>query len=143
VVPDATWDENWRNIQAIAEIARRMSLRLVTFHAGFLPHDERDPDFVKLLARIRTIADLFAARASTWRSKPDRKRRKRCGRFCKSWPAQRGREFRSREHDSLRQGRSHHGAGNPRALAQTVHLKDATRTKTPGSWGEEVTVGTG
>src|ERR1700757_318624 len=38
VVPDATWDENWRNIQTVAEIAQRLGLKLVTLHAGFLPH---------------------------------------------------------------------------------------------------------
>ncbi|MBI3874479.1 MAG: TIM barrel protein [Verrucomicrobia bacterium] len=61
VVPDATWEQNWRNIQAIARIASQLGLKLVTFHAGFLPHDEGDPDFLKLLDRIARIADLFAA----------------------------------------------------------------------------------
>ncbi|MFM8334582.1 MAG: hypothetical protein ACKODK_03390, partial [Opitutaceae bacterium] len=31
VVPDATWDENWRNIQAVAALAAKLGLRLVTF----------------------------------------------------------------------------------------------------------------
>jgi hypothetical protein len=39
-----------------------MGLGLVTFHAGFLPHEESDPSFAKLLARLRQIADLFAAK---------------------------------------------------------------------------------
>jgi L-ribulose-5-phosphate 3-epimerase len=30
-------------------------------HAGFLPHEETDPAFGKLLGRIRAVADLFAA----------------------------------------------------------------------------------
>src|SRR5271155_1243702 len=30
VVPDATWPENWRNIQAAAEIAQKLKLKLVT-----------------------------------------------------------------------------------------------------------------
>src|SRR3954470_1541468 len=34
VVPDGTWKENWRNIQANAEIAEELGLPLVTFHAG-------------------------------------------------------------------------------------------------------------
>src|SRR5262245_38371051 len=45
LVPDSTWEENWENVQATAEIAHRLNLRLVTFHAGFLPHEESDPEF--------------------------------------------------------------------------------------------------
>ena len=45
VVPDATWPENWRNIQAAADIAERLGLKLVTFHAGFLPREPGDPGF--------------------------------------------------------------------------------------------------
>ncbi len=43
VVPDATWPENWKNIQADADLAGRLGLKLVTFHAGFLPHEESRP----------------------------------------------------------------------------------------------------
>ena len=64
VVPDATWPETWKNIQADADLARRMGLKLVTFHAGFLPLDESDPSFAKLLGRLRQVADLFAANRS-------------------------------------------------------------------------------
>src|SRR5262245_24141488 len=60
VVPDQHWDQNWKNIQETAALASKMGLKLVTFHAGFLPHDESDPDFKKLLDRITKIADLFA-----------------------------------------------------------------------------------
>src|SRR4051812_24897899 len=62
VVPDATWEENWRNIQANAAIAEELDLQLVTFHAGFLPHEPSDPEFKKLGERIADIADVFAGR---------------------------------------------------------------------------------
>ncbi len=62
VVPDATWPENWRNIQSVADIAKRLGLKLVTFHAGFLPHDSTDPKLQTLLQRLTLIADLFAAK---------------------------------------------------------------------------------
>ncbi|HWF20293.1 MAG TPA: hypothetical protein VG754_13570, partial [Verrucomicrobiae bacterium] len=45
VVPDATWDENWRNMQSAAVLAKKLGLKLVTFHAGFLPHEPGDPTF--------------------------------------------------------------------------------------------------
>src|SRR5439155_19301965 len=62
VASDATWDENWRNIQTNAVIARQLELKLVTFHAGFLPQDQSDPAFKKLLDRIILITDWFAAK---------------------------------------------------------------------------------
>src|ERR1041385_6957442 len=62
VVPDETWDENWENIQINADLAQQLELKLVTFHAGFLPHEESDPGFEKLLHRIRLIADVLAAK---------------------------------------------------------------------------------
>jgi len=74
VVPDSTWPETWKNIQADAELAQRMGLKLVTFHAGFLPHEESDPSFAKLLGRLRQVADLFAGKKMTVGSRPARKR---------------------------------------------------------------------
>ena len=62
VVPDAAWPETWRNLQVDAELAVELSLPMVTFHAGFLPHDAGKPAFQTLLDRIGQIADLFAAR---------------------------------------------------------------------------------
>ena len=62
IVPDETWDENWENIQAVADIAKRLRLRLVTFHAGFLPHDPNDPGYEAMIHRMRLIAGVFAAR---------------------------------------------------------------------------------
>ena len=60
VVPDATWETNWSNAQATARIAARLGLKFVMFHAGFLPHDPKDPSFDKLIGRVRQIGRLFA-----------------------------------------------------------------------------------
>lgn len=62
VVPDATWEKNWRDAQAAAEHAARFGLRLVTFHAGFIPPDRSDPIRGKLKERLRKLADLFSGR---------------------------------------------------------------------------------
>src|SRR5581483_9949111 len=60
VVPDATWPQTFANFKVMAPIAERAGLDQVTFHAGFLPHDRRDPDYAKLAARLRDVAALFA-----------------------------------------------------------------------------------
>lgn len=144
VVPDATWEQNWRNFQANAALARSLGLRLVTLHAGFLPHDESDPTFRKLLGRIADTADLFASHgleiafetgqedAPTLRSFLVRLNRANVG--VNFDPA----------------NMLLYDKGDPVAALQVlapwirqVHLKDANRTATPGTWGAEVVVGTG
>jgi L-ribulose-5-phosphate 3-epimerase len=144
VVPDATWPENWRNIQVVAELAQNLKLSLVTFHAGFLPHDEDAPEFQKLLGRIKQIGRLFADRGIDL-----------------------GFETGQEEAGALRSfleqlNQSNVGVnfdpanmilydkGDPIDALRTLgpwlrqcHIKDAKRTRTPGQWGEEVVVGTG
>ena len=144
VVPDATWDQNWRNIQAVADIAQKLGLKLVTLHAGFLPHEPHDPTFKKLHQRITLIADLFAAKHIDL-----------------------GFETGQETADTLREFLQHlnkpnvgvnfdpanmilYDKGDPIAALRILgpwlkqcHIKDAVKTKTPGTWGEEVVVGTG
>lgn len=144
VVPDATWDQNWRNIQAVAGIARDLGLRLVTFHAGFIPHESSDPSRPRLMDRLGAIADLFAAHRM-------------------DVAFETGQETADTLAESLKAlAKSNVGVnfdpanmllydkGNPiEALRKLlpwlrqVHVKDANRTLTPGTWGEEVVVGTG
>jgi L-ribulose-5-phosphate 3-epimerase len=144
VVPDATWEQNWRNIQEDATIAQRLGLTLVTFHAGFLPHDPNAPAFAKLLRRITQIADLFAARGI-------------------DLGLETGQETAATLHGFLeRLNRTNVGVnfdpanmilydkGDPIAALRELgpwlkqcHIKDAIKTKAPGTWGEEVVVGTG
>src|ERR1035438_8779520 len=61
LAPDATWEQNWTNIQATAALARQLGLKLVSFHAGFLPQVETDPNFAKMLRRLAETADVFQA----------------------------------------------------------------------------------
>ncbi|MDH3583064.1 MAG: sugar phosphate isomerase/epimerase, partial [Phycisphaerae bacterium] len=58
IVPDETWPKSWENFQKIVPIAGRLQLGLVTFHAGFLPEDESDPAYERLLDRLRQMAEL-------------------------------------------------------------------------------------
>jgi len=59
IAPDATWEQNWRNIQATAALAHLLGLKLVTFHAGFLPHRQTDKNFSKMIRRLGEVADIF------------------------------------------------------------------------------------
>lgn len=144
IVPDAVWEENWRLIQATAGIAADLGLGLVSFHAGFLPHEESDPDYRKIKQRIEMIAGLFAAKnidlafetgqetAATLRAFLEQLDGKNVG--VNFDPA----------------NMILYGKGDPieamRVLGpwiKQVHIKDAVATKVPGTWGEEVPAGTG
>ena len=144
LVPDDTWEENWENVQATAELAHQFGLKLVTFHAGFLPRDESDPEFEKLQHRVRLVADVFAAKGidlafETGQEEAD---------TLKVFLEKLGRVNVGVNFDPANM--ILYEKGDPisalRTLATWVkqcHIKDANRTQTPGTWGEEVPAGTG
>jgi L-ribulose-5-phosphate 3-epimerase len=144
VVPDATWEENWRNIQVIADLAVRLHLRLITFLAGFLPHDHRDPAFVKLRGRIRQIAELFAAKGLDLAFETGQETAATLRAFLETL-GQRNVGVNFDPANMLL-----YDKGDPIEALRTLapwlkqcHIKDANKTKVPGTWGEEVVVGTG
>ena len=144
IVPDKTWSENWKNIQRTAEIAEEMGLRLVTFHAGFLPHKPSNPDFQKLLERIRQIGDAFAKRGIELGFETGQEEANTLRSFLQilSMPTV-GVNFDPANMIL-------YDKGDPVAALLTLgpwlkqcHVKDAIRTKTAGTWGQEVAAGTG
>src|SRR6185295_11763661 len=61
VRPSATWEENLKAAEQNAEIAAKFRLPLVTFHAGFLPHETDDPERRVMVKRLRSLAEIFSA----------------------------------------------------------------------------------
>jgi sugar phosphate isomerase/epimerase len=143
VVPDATWHATRARAVEVAKVAGRHGIRLVTFHAGFIPHEagaERDG----LFARLREIAAIFRAEGSRIAFET----------------GQESAETLAHALDALGDDSIGvnfdpanmilYGMGDPvaavRALAPRiaqVHIKDALPTKIAGTWGSEVRVGTG
>jgi len=144
VVPDATWPENWRNIQSAADIAQKLGLKLVTFHAGFLPHESNDPRLKTLLQRMTLIADVFAAKGMDLGLETGQETAETLGVFLKKL---------NKPNVGVNFDPANmilYDKGDPIAALQALgpwlkqcHIKDATRTKSPGTWGAEVPVGTG
>ncbi|MEO8429656.1 MAG: sugar phosphate isomerase/epimerase family protein [Verrucomicrobiota bacterium] len=144
LVPDSTWEQNWRNIQANVILAEKLGMKVVTFHAGFLPHDESDPGFRKLIERIGRVADLFGEKsihlgfetgqetANCLQMFLDKLDRRTVG--VNFDPANLILYEKGDPIDALR-------LLGP--WLKQCHIKDAIRTRQPGSWGEEVVVGTG
>ena len=140
--PDATWEKNLALADADARIAAALGLELVTFHAGFIPHEGERRGV--LIDRIRRIGDAFASHGV------------RAG-------LETGQETADtlvgvlEELDHPGVGVNFdpanmilYGMGEPvsalRRLAPWVfqiHVKDALATDVAGTWGREVAVGTG
>ncbi|MFM8817747.1 MAG: sugar phosphate isomerase/epimerase family protein [Phycisphaerales bacterium] len=144
VRPDATWPATRARAAAVAELAARAGICLVTFHAGFIPHDRADPGRRAMVARLREVADLFAARGVRVAFET-------------------GQEDAGTLLGALEEiahpnvgvnfdpaNMILYGMGDPvaslRALAAhvvQVHVKDAVPTAVPGTWGREAVAGTG
>jgi sugar phosphate isomerase/epimerase len=144
VVPDGTWEDNWRDLRAAARLASGLGLRLVTFHAGFLPGDPASPGFEKLVERIRLVADAFAAAGVAIALETGQETAATLADFL-------GRLDRPTVGVNFDPANMIlYDKGDPvaslRELApwvRQVHIKDATRTRAAGTWGREVPVGSG
>lgn len=144
IVPDATWKENLQNIQATAAIAADLGLKLVTFHAGFVPHDAADAGYAKMLQRLAAVAEIFAAEKMDVALETGQE-------TAADLAALLGALNRPNVGVNFDPANMLlYGKGDPiqavRLLGpwiRQVHIKDATQTKVPGTWGAEVPVGTG
>jgi L-ribulose-5-phosphate 3-epimerase len=144
ITPDATWAQNWRNIQATADLAQKIGLKLVTFHAGFLPHDDQDPNYAKLKQRLFQISELFQARRMTLGLETGQETADVLFEFLhKLARPNLGVNFDPANMILYDKGDPIAALRKLGHWVRQVHIKDARRTKVPGTWGEEVVVGTG
>jgi L-ribulose-5-phosphate 3-epimerase len=144
VRPDEDWEANRAAAGEDARVARELGLSLVTFHAGFIPHEEGDPLRARMIERLRVVVDLFAAESV-------------------KIAFETGQETAEtllaalRELDRPDVGVNFdpanmilYGMGDPidavRRLAPRiaqVHIKDALPAASEGEWGTEVVAGSG
>lgn len=144
VRPDMHWDANLDIAIRCAGLASDLGLRLVTFHAGFIP--ENDPALHdRMVERLCRVAEVFNDRGITLGLETGQER------------AETLLSLLSTISGRVRVGVNFdpanmllYGMGDPidsvRLLQDhvvQVHVKDAIVTKTPGTWGEEVPVGQG
>lgn len=144
VRPDRTWPESLELAIRVADLAEEVQIRLITLHAGFIPHEPEDPVRETVLHRLQQLVDVFAERgvsialetgqetATTLLSALEALERPSVG--VNFDPA----------------NMILYGMGDPveaiRMLAERVvqvHIKDALPAETPGSWGSEVPLGSG
>jgi sugar phosphate isomerase/epimerase len=141
---DRHWPANEAMARAAAVVAENAGMGLITFHAGFLPHDADDALRVTMVSRLQTMADICAREGIRL-----------------------GLETGQEDADTLLAVLSEvdrpnlgvnfdpanmvlYGTGDPieafEHLAPYVvqlHIKDAVAPVEPGQWGTEVPVGEG
>jgi sugar phosphate isomerase/epimerase len=144
LVPDGTWEQNWINFQRIATLAEELKLKLVTFHAGFLPHDPSDPGHSKLKHRVEQLANLFARHHIELGFETGQETAPTLGTFLSDLGlSQVGVNFDPANMLLYDQGNPVEAVRHLAPWLKQVHLKDAIRTQVPGTWGVEVPVGEG
>jgi L-ribulose-5-phosphate 3-epimerase len=144
LVPAATWTANLEAAAGNARVAASLGIDLVTFHAGFVPHDRADAQRAVLLQRVREIARTF-------------------GEYGVAVALETGQESAGTLLDMLADLNEAgvgvnfdpanmilYGMGDPvQALARLaphvrqLHIKDALPAPATGDWGAEVRAGTG
>jgi sugar phosphate isomerase/epimerase len=147
IVPDEHWEGNQQLAAAAAALARQMGVKLVSTHAGFLPHERSDPDFDKLSGRVATLAQMYAAIGGSLLLESGQESADTLLEFLDEM-VRRGARNVTVNFDPANM--ILYDMDEPIAAlrklvsrVQQVHVKDARRTTVKGQWGEEVVVGTG
>jgi L-ribulose-5-phosphate 3-epimerase len=144
IAPDATWERNRKNICASATLAAKLGQKLVTFHAGFLPHDVSDPAFAKMLRRLAEVADVFAAEKIDVGLETGQETAAALAELLQKLNRPNvGVNFDPANMILYNKGDPVDALRTLGSWIRQVHIKDAVKTKTPETWGEEVTVGEG
>ena len=144
VVPDKHWQNNLVAFHKTAEAAEALGLKAVSFHAGFIPEDDRELHDT-LVGRLRELGDILKNKAGadllleTGQETADA-----LDRFL----GEVDRESVAVNFDPANM--ILYGMGDPIAAAaklapriRQAHIKDATAPPAPGQWGAEVAAGTG
>jgi sugar phosphate isomerase/epimerase len=144
IAPDATWKQNLKNFSLCATLAKKLGLKLVTFHAGFLPPDESHPTFGKMLQRLEVVADIFMVQNVLVGLETGQETAPELAALLhKLNHPNLGVNFDPANMILYDKGDPAKALHTLAPWVRQVHIKDARRTKIPGTWGQEVPVGSG
>lgn len=146
-IPDKHWEANWKAVQDNTKVAAAMGLKLISTHSGFLPDDKKDPNFNKLVDRISQVAKHLGQHGITMLFETGQETADTLWQFLQALD-QNGASNTGVNFDPANM--ILYDKGDPIASlkklmprVKQVHIKDAVRTKTPGTWGTEVPIGEG
>ncbi len=143
IVPDEAWERNRDLFFGAVEVTSDLGVRYMSMHLGFLDH--ADPVYTRKIAdRTRILADSAARRNVTVLLETGQETAAELQRF-----------LRELDHPAVAVNFDPanmilYGKGNPAEALHILspwirhlHVKDALKTETPGTWGSEVPWGSG
>jgi L-ribulose-5-phosphate 3-epimerase len=143
IVPDDSWDRNHKLFLGAVEATVGLGVKYLSMHAGFI--DESNPEYAgKLHDRIRTLADAAGDRNLILLLETGQETAQELRAFLEEL-----------NHPAVAVNFDPanmilYDKGDPIEAVQVLaswikhlHVKDATRTKQPGTWGAEVPWGDG
>jgi sugar phosphate isomerase/epimerase len=143
IVPDKTWEENRKLALGAIDVTAQLGVELLLMHFGFLDHADA-AHARKFADRARLLADAAAAKKVKFLMETGQETAEDLRHF-----------LEQTKHPALTVNLDPanmilYDKGVPAKAVKTlapwirhVHAKDATRTKTPGTWGAEVPWGDG
>ena len=144
VRPDEHWETNLRAAHGNAAVARELGIDLVSLHAGFLPHDPSDPERPKLIKRLRELDEAFKAAGVRLAFETGQEDAATLLAVLEELGSENiGVNFDPANMILYAMGDPVESFERLAPHVMQVHIKDATKTLTPGIWGAEVPVGTG
>ena len=144
VVPDEHWEANLEIARDVVEACGSLGLDLVSFHAGFLPEEASDPDYAKLIDRLRTLATMFSEAGIDLAFETGQEEAEILARFLDDLAAPNvGVNFDPANMILYAKGDPVAGLKTLLPYLKQIHIKDANLTSEPGTWGAEVVVGSG
>lgn len=142
--PSEHWESNLALAREAGPMCQKLGVELVTFHAGFMPHEDSNPEFWSIRDRVLEFAHCFHARDVRVALETGQESAETLLFFLE----QLGSAAIGVNFDPANM--ILYGMGDPTAALSMlhkhtfqIHLKDATQTDTPGRWGTETPVGKG
>ena len=141
ILPDDAWEANKKIIVAGAKLSAELKAPYLTMHAGFL--DESDPAALKKYTeRVKFIVDTCKSAGVGVAFETGQETATDLAKFLSSVPGA-GVNFDPANMILYAKGNPVEAVRTLAPWIRHIHLKDATLTKKPGTWGTEVPWGDG
>jgi len=143
VVPDDCWPQNRELFRAAADMTETLDVICLSMHAGFID-PTRPQQARKLAGRIRCLADMSAEKGIMLLMETGQETAEELRRFLEDLdhPAV-GVNFDPANMILYDKGDPMEALRILSPWIRHVHIKDAVRTETPGTWGTEIPWGDG
>ncbi len=143
IAPDQYWQQNQKLFLGAVDVTVKLGVKYLSMHAGFI--DESNPDYArKFYHRVRILADAADKKGILLLLETGQESAEELRHFLEEL-----------DHPAIcvnfdPANMILYDKGNPIEAVRTlspwvkhIHVKDAIRTKTPGTWGAEVPWGNG